>query len=272
MAFSNLSQREKTAFFSLLDEYFTSRPDILGHAQNQPSEADASSNANSAAASAVHRAMADNPEATGRLFSAGLKHAVPKSSPYASAAASPAVGNAMGRVAAASRNWSSAAPKEVSPPSSGSTSPPVHAPPEHRSTPSDSGRGLVPIRRFGDVDTSSAKNMFSSIRNSTANKTALPPPVAPPVPAAFAAKKSTFAPPPVRRVTSAEPEPEPEPEPEVQGEWAEAQYDYTSAEPGDLELKADQRVLVTDRTSADWWTGEVDGRSGLFPASYVKLL
>jgi abl interactor 2 len=63
---------------------------------------------------------------------------------------------------------------------------------------------------------------------------------------------------------------EPEEE-ETHGEWAEALYDYSSTvsvikfsrkassfnyrvqEPGDLPLKADQRVLVTDKTSDDWY-------------------
>lgn len=87
--------------------------------------------------------------------------------------------------------------------------------------------------------------MFSSIRHGTANKSAVPASVTPPVPPAFAQRKSTFAPPPVRRVPSTttsetqstpppppvrprqDPEPEPEPEPEEPGEWAEALYDYS---------------------------------------------
>jgi len=39
----------------------------------------------SAASSAVHRALAANPEATSKVVSAGLKHGVPKSSPYSAA-------------------------------------------------------------------------------------------------------------------------------------------------------------------------------------------
>lgn len=76
--------------------------------------------------------------------------------------------------------------------------------------------------------------MFTSLRNSTANKSATPPSVAPPIPAAFAPKRGSFAPPPVRRVSPASP-PETEPEPELKpeqeeaaGEWAEALYDYNS--------------------------------------------
>lgn len=63
-------------------------------------------------------------------------------------------------------------------------------------------------------------------------------------------------------------------------------------EAGDLVLRANARVLITERTSDDWyvgvlissfrtlnsccsafrWTGELDGKSGLFPASYVTVL
>jgi abl interactor 2 len=43
-------------------------------------------------------------------------------------------------------------------------------------------------------------------------------------------------------------------------------------DPGDLNVKEGERVVITDRTSEDWWTAEVDGKSGLVPASYVKLL
>ncbi|OBZ71871.1 hypothetical protein A0H81_08084 [Grifola frondosa] len=143
---------------------------------------------------------------------------------------------------------------------------------------------LVPVKKFGDVDLSSGKNMYNSLRHSTANKTATPPPVAPPVPSAFPARKS-FAPPPMRRVPStvsvsdavAPSPPPPIPsrarqEEEVNGEWAEAVYDYSSEDPGDLELQAEQRVLVVEKTSDDWWTGEIGGRRGLIPAAYVKIL
>lgn len=87
----------------------------------------------------------------------------------------------------------------------------------------------------------------------------------PVIPSAFAAKKSGFVP----RVN---PEPEPEPEPEdEEGEWAEALYDYDSTvsdpsilhikplfnywfqDPADLHIRANQRVLVIERTSDDWY-------------------
>jgi hypothetical protein len=66
---------------------------------------------------------------------------------------------------------------------------------------------------------------------------------------------------------------EPEPE-EPQGEWAEVLYDYSSEDPGDLEIQSGSRVFVTAKSSDDWWTGQIEGqgKEGLFPASYVKLL
>lgn len=95
---------------------------------------------------------------------------------------------------------------------------------------------------------SSGKNMFLSLRHSTAEKHTTPPSVAPQVPSAFAQKKSAFAPPPVRHVSATSPpptraspaiespsaaSPPPPPPParpkeEPTGEWAEALYDYSS--------------------------------------------
>ncbi len=87
-------------------------------------------------------------------------------------------------------------------------------------------------------------------------------------PPAFGPKKNAFAPPPVRHAPPPEPESEPEPEPES-GEWAEALYDYDSGvgdlarrcrgsllisvqETGDLKIRANQQILVTEKSSADW--------------------
>lgn len=78
--------------------------------------------------------------------------------------------------------------------------------------------------------------MFTSLRHSTANKSATPPSVAPPIPAAFGIKRGGFAPPPSHG-GSHTPAPEPELEPafdpeqeeEPAGEWVEALYDYSSS-------------------------------------------
>jgi len=274
MVFANLQAQEKDAFFSLLDEYFATRPEIFANVGNS---ADSQPNISAqGAASAAHRAMAGNPELTAKLFSAGLKHGVPKSSPYSAAASDPEVNNAAGRVAAASLAFSASRNNT----SSSNSPPPVAEKPSAVSSLKS---------KFGsDVDTSSAKNLFGSLRNSTANKNSSPP--APFIPPAFPHKQSSFEPPPSRRLpvssVSSDPPPAPPPPPpppgrqyqeeeeeeEEQGEWAEALYDYDSTEPGDLSIKENQRMLITERTSDDWWTGEVNGKKGLFPASYVKLL
>ncbi|KAI0250517.1 hypothetical protein BJV78DRAFT_1283134 [Lactifluus subvellereus] len=247
-----------------------------------------------AVATTAQRALA-NPAAS-RALAAGFQRAsssLAGTGNTASAAAAPNAPNAdhaasspavsVGRVAAAAQAFSGAPSATPSPPRRGN--PLAPAPAVQRA---DLG-GLAPQKKFGDVDVSSAGAMFRSLRGSTAAKNAPPPPVQ--TPSAFTAKKigGGFAPPPVRRVPASSspahvPEPEPEPEPqqdfqperegeeEATGQWAEALYDYTSEEAGDLHLRVGERVLVTDQTSSDWWTGEIDSRSGLFPASYVKLL
>jgi hypothetical protein len=67
--------------------YFASRPEMFsggggGGGSDGTTEGAA---AGAAAATAVHRALASNPETTSRLVSAGVKHGVPKSSPYSAA-------------------------------------------------------------------------------------------------------------------------------------------------------------------------------------------
>ncbi|KAE9398270.1 SH3-domain-containing protein [Gymnopus androsaceus JB14] len=193
MVFSNLNDQEKNSFFSLLDEYFQSRPELAAKLQG---------------------AGGDD------------------------------VRQVAGRVAAAASAFGSS-----------------NAPPPARRAPAktiDPPAGLLSKQRIGDVDTSSKKNMLVSglsRKQPTTNSM-------PTIPSAFAAKKSSFT----------NREPEPEPESKEQGEWAEALYDYDSQDPADLQIRANQRVLVTERTSDDWWKGEVDGQSGLFPAAYVNLL
>ncbi|KAJ7087261.1 SH3-domain-containing protein [Mycena belliarum] len=259
MVFTNLGTNEKDAFFSLLDEYFASRPEIFGNSEAETNPG------SSAAASAAHRALAANPEATSRFLASGLRsvgQAAPKSSPYAAAASNPDIANAIGRLGAAS--ISHTAPPPTLPRRGTAESPP---PPT-----TSSAANLKSVRKFGsDVDTTSAKNMFSSIR--TAGKTPqAPPPITPP---AFAPRKNAYGPPPSRAAAAAATPPAQEEEAEeeeAQGEWAEALYDYDSTDAGDLQIRANQNVWVTERTSNDWWTGEFQGKTGLFPASYVKIL
>ncbi|GJE84802.1 SH3 domain-containing protein [Phanerochaete sordida] len=304
MVFADLDSSEKDAFFALLDEYFASRPDVFGalagedvasSSQAQPPPVNPLHNAaGRAAASAIHNAFTahskPSPEPT--FTEPSWRRTSNTSSPEVSSAT---VSNAAGRVAAAAAMFGSPAspaapprppPRRVSssasPPEQYET-PPARPPPVAPRPPA-SAASLVQQKKFGDVDLTSGKNMYLSIRHGTANKTATPPPVAAPVPAALPHIKNSFAPPP-RRVPSAvsspkseskasppPPPPPPRPQPEPEGEWAEAMYEYTSDDPGDLPLEEGQRVLIIERTSDDWWTGEYEGRRGLVPASYVKVL
>jgi len=209
-----------------------------------------------AAAAVAPLAVASLPSLIGQASASPRNNSAAAGNGRNANANAPSAGLGPGRVAAAAQAFSS---------------------PKPAANPSNPNR-LVPQKKFGDVDVSSAGAMFRSLRGSTAAKNAPPPTMY--TPPAFSGKKasSEFAPPPMRRVpvTTPAPEPEeeaqPEPEEESGGAWAEALYDFTSEEATDLHLRAGERVWVTERTSSDWWTGQVDDRTGLFPATYVKFL
>ncbi|VDB86788.1 unnamed protein product [Peniophora sp. CBMAI 1063] len=324
MAFSNLSDNEKDAFFSLLDEYFTSRPGLIagnGSSESPSSAGDQqqsagsfarnalasnpqaatklmsvglgamasqkptsnSSRATSMAAGFAHRAVESNPQAAGKLLSAGLRNTGSPKPTSPSPSQQHDTGDAQDEAPVSVRDRIQAASAQFSKPSA---PPPRPGPKPAPKAPS----GLNTTKTIGDVNISSTKDFFGSLRGSTAAKNA-PPPVVATTERAFPAKKNAFAPPPTRRLASdesvptssspASPAPPPPPpppppparhEPEPEGEWAEALYDYDSAEPGDLNIRENERVLVTDRSDDDWWKGEFNGQAGVFPASYVKLL
>ncbi|QRW00184.1 SH3 domain-containing protein [Ceratobasidium sp. AG-Ba] len=308
--FSRLTQEDKLAFFELLDEYFESRPHLLSQGAGVAGNPAASQPA-AIAATAVHRTMASNPQATADIISSGLKN-IPKSSQYG-AASNPIIANAAGRFAASSiaSSYGGGSPAQAK-------SPP--APPKRNignndesSAPdrgSPTGGGLVSrltmhsyLQRFGDVDTSSVKSMFTS---SFKGGKPAPAPVSTPSPPAFSGPKRNFAPPPVRRLptsssaennigdhTESRPHRSPgedlaplrrmpsdhalrntaaqDPQP-AHGERAEALYDYTSDDPGDINVRQGDKLIIVERTSDDWWTGEINGQRGLLPASYVRIL
>ncbi|EKM59550.1 uncharacterized protein PHACADRAFT_250122 [Phanerochaete carnosa HHB-10118-sp] len=303
MVFAGLDSSEKDAFFTLLDEYFASRPDVFGSLAGQGAAGDSQTApmnplqgaAGRAATSAIHNAFTTHVNRSPELAAPepAWKRTSNTSSPEP---ASASVLGSVGRVAAAASMFKSnppamgappprPPPRKISPAVSpaqqyeepSSLSPPSIAP-RHSASP------LFSQKKFGDVDLTSGKNMYLSVRHGTANKQATPPPVAPPVPAALSQIKNTWGAPP-RRVPStssqseakASPPPPPPPrpaveEPEPEGEWAEAIYEYSSDDPGDLPLQEGQRVLIIERTSDDWWTGVYEGRRGLVPASYIKVL
>lgn len=52
-----------------------------------------------------------------------------------------------------------------------------------------------------------------------------------------------------------------------------ALFAYTAQHSDELTFKKDDIITVIERgADPDWWKGEVDGHSGLFPANYVRPL
>ncbi|KAF8632024.1 hypothetical protein AX17_004967 [Amanita inopinata Kibby_2008] len=244
MVFANLQEREKDAFFSLLDEYFQSRPEIFA---------------------ALSKGQGDNHNVKS---APGQSHAF--SSAQASDLASKFAGSTAAAAGYAKRGLGGAS-------SHTTTSDPAHEKSEESSQLvagrvaaaamafSQQRRTATPGGSVSSTNAFSSPNKLSevntsSIKNAWANRASQPP-----------TTSSHAPPPPVARRGPPQPEPESEEE-TAHGEWAEALYDYQPTESGDLQIREGQRILVTERTSDDWWTGEVDGKSGIFPASYAKLL
>lgn len=49
-----------------------------------------------------------------------------------------------------------------------------------------------------------------------------------------------------------------------------AAYDFAPEEEGEIELKRGDRIRMLDQSDSNWWKGEVRGKVGLFPATYVR--
>ena len=52
---------------------------------------------------------------------------------------------------------------------------------------------------------------------------------------------------------------------------AKALYDFEGGS-DELSFKAGTEIAILNEVLDDWWMGEVDGQTGLFPASYVEVL
>lgn len=50
-----------------------------------------------------------------------------------------------------------------------------------------------------------------------------------------------------------------------------AMYDYSAANEDELSFSKSQLINVLDKNGPDWWKGEVNGVTGLFPTNYVKM-
>jgi len=52
--------------------------------------------------------------------------------------------------------------------------------------------------------------------------------------------------------------------------FARALADWSSGKPDDLELRAGDEIVVTHKYLDGWWVGSCNGKSGLFPSTYVQ--
>lgn len=68
-------------------------------------------------------------------------------------------------------------------------------------------------------------------------------------------------PPPPKRIGSGKPD-----------EYVVAQYDFAGQGAGDLSFREGDRIKIIKKTQTDqdWWTGEVAGKRGSFPANYCR--
>ncbi|CAD5207977.1 unnamed protein product [Bursaphelenchus xylophilus] len=57
-------------------------------------------------------------------------------------------------------------------------------------------------------------------------------------------------------------------------EYGRVLYDYPAEHPDELELKEGDVVVVLNKKTADegWYEGEINGRKGVFPENYIKLM
>jgi hypothetical protein len=55
---------------------------------------------------------------------------------------------------------------------------------------------------------------------------------------------------------------------------AVAQFDFRGVQQGDLSFSKGQVITVTEKSDSTetWWKGKLEGREGLFPANFVKLI
>ena len=53
---------------------------------------------------------------------------------------------------------------------------------------------------------------------------------------------------------------------------AKALYDYAASGDEDLALKQGDIVHILEKFDDGWWSGHSQGRTGLFPGSYVQML
>jgi len=52
--------------------------------------------------------------------------------------------------------------------------------------------------------------------------------------------------------------------------WAKAQFDYDATDDDELTFKENDMIHLLGKDDSGWWSGEFNGKIGLFPANYVE--
>ncbi|WVF70487.1 hypothetical protein IAT40_005277 [Kwoniella sp. CBS 6097] len=316
MVFANLTYE---AFFSLLDEYFESRPHLAPSASTATSS---SNNVNVPSLATLSRLLPPSRSPVQSTSPSSHNASIPSPPPTASSPTSPQAGekpdmaqrlisssikygtagtksgigaisrnkdamDLLGKVGAAgmvkgANNRMNAPPQPageeayiVEEGGNGKKGKPP-APPAKKG----GVAGLVSGRSFGHVDTSSKMSAFTSMWKDPQKVQA---PTVEHHQAPALSNKHSSMPPPIRRDGSGSRTPaavevvqtEVVTETLAGGAVGQAQalYDYTGSDSGDLGVQTSQIVNIIEKTSADWWTCEDgNGTRGLVPANYLKEL
>ena len=58
----------------------------------------------------------------------------------------------------------------------------------------------------------------------------------------------------------------------VSGPRCVARFDFDGGEPDDLEFVADDVIRLVEHVSDEWLRGELRGKTGVFPVSFVEIV
>ncbi|KAI9512302.1 BAR-domain-containing protein [Russula earlei] len=112
---------------------------------------------------------------------------------------------------------------------------------------------------------------FGSGKKESVSTSPVIPPAAAPPPYSAANPASTFSAVAAAAKRAPPPPPPLKPKP-APVNYVVALYDFAAQADGDLDFKVGDRIEVIERTDSaeDWWTGRLDGRTGVFPGNYVQ--
>jgi hypothetical protein len=54
-------------------------------------------------------------------------------------------------------------------------------------------------------------------------------------------------------------------------EWVFAAFPFKGTDEDDLSFKAGDRIRVVEKNDPGWWKGELNGKQGLMPVTYLRL-